>query len=130
MSLITGIHHVALKPAAAQYAAVMRFYTELLELPVVRTWGDAQYPCAMISTGDGSCIEILPQTAGDPLPNEGLFAHLALATEQVDACIERVRAEGFAVTIEPKDVQLGDKDARIAFCIGACGEIVEFFHEK
>ncbi len=96
----------------------------------MRRWGDAQYPCAMISTGDNSCIEVLPVLEGEALPAEGKFAHLALATDDVDACIERVRAAGYPVTIEPKDVTLADLSARIAFCTGACGETVEFFCEK
>ena len=121
MHLIQGIHHVALKPQKEQFQKVMEFYTEILGLEVVRRWGDAQYPCTMISTGDNSCIEVLPVLEGEAL---------ALATDDVDACIERVRAAGYPVTIEPKDVTLADLSARIAFCTGACGETVEFFCEK
>lgn len=128
MSLISGIHHVALKPTKAQFGEVMKFYTELLELKVVRQWGDPEYPATMISTGDNSCVEVLP--GDDVLPDEGKFAHLALATSEVDECIRRVREAGYTITIEPKDVELADLKARIAFCIGACGEIVEFFHVK
>ncbi len=127
MAWIQGIHHVALKPQKAQYAQVMAFYTELLGLEVVRRWGDAEYPCVMLSTGDNSCIEVLPVLEGEPLPPEGKFAHLALATGDVDGCIARVRAAGYPITIEPKDVELADLNARIAFCTGACGETVEFF---
>ena len=130
MSLITGIHHVAVKPRKSQYAAVMKFYTELLELQVECTWGDPEYPCAMISTGDGSRLEILPQEETNELPYEGKVAHIALATNDVDACVERVTAAGYKVTIEPKDVALGDLPARIAFVDGAGGEIVEFFCVK
>lgn len=130
MHLIQGIHHVALKPQKEQFQKVMEFYTEILGLEVVRRWGDAQYPCTMISTGDNSCIEVLPVLEGEALPAEGKFAHLALATDDVDACIERIRAAGYPVTIEPKDVTLADLSARIAFCTGACGETVEFFCEK
>ncbi len=130
MSLIQGIHHVALKPKKEQFAAVMKFYTEILELKVVRQWGDETYPCTMISTGDNSCIEVLPQLDGAELPGEGKFAHLALATDDVDACAARVREAGYPITIEPKDVELADLEARIAFCTGACGETVEFFCVK
>ena len=87
MHLIQGIHHVALKPQKEQFQKVMEFYTEILGLEVVRRWGDAQYPCTMISTGDNSCIEVLPVLEGEALPAEGKFAHLALATDDVDACI-------------------------------------------
>lgn len=130
MSLIQGIHHVALEPSKEQFADVMKFYTELLELSVARQWGDADYPCVMISTGDNSCIEVLPQLDGAPLPDEGKFAHLALATNDVDGCVKRVQDAGYPITIEPKDVELAGMEARIAFCTGACGEIIEFFCVK
>lgn len=130
MSLINGIHHVALKPQKEQFAAVMKFYTELLELSVVRQWGDETYPCTMISTGDNSCIEVLPVLEGAEVPNEGKFPHLALATDHVDECVKRVSEAGYPITIDPKDVELADMQARIAFCTGACGETVEFFCVK
>lgn len=130
MSLIHGIHHVALKPQKEQFAAVVRFYTGLLELSVVRQWGDETYPCMMISTGDNSCIEILPVLEGEEFPDEGKFAHLALETKDVDACVKRVRDAGYPITIEPKNAELDGLQVYIAFCTGACGETVEFFCVK
>lgn len=64
------------------------------------------------------------------VPLEGKFAHLALATDDTDGCVARVREAGYEITIEPKDVELSDITARIAFCTGPCGEIVEFFDQK
>ena len=61
MSLIKGIHHVALRPTYAQFEKAKTFYLDLLGLKVVRQWGDEKYPCMMISTGDNSCIEVLPR---------------------------------------------------------------------
>ena len=130
MSLIKGIHHVAVKPRKSQYEATVKFYTELLELNVECKWGDPEYPCMMVSTGDNSRIEILPQEETNELPYEGKVAHIALFTDDVDACVERVTAAGYKVTIEPKDVALGELPARIAFVDGAGGEIVEFFCVK
>ena len=115
MSLIKGIHHVALRPTYAQFEKAKTFYLDLLGLKVVRQWGDEKYPCMMISTGDNSCIEVLPVPEENDVPLEGKFAHLALATDD---------------TVEPKDVELSDITARIAFCTGPCGEIVEFFDQK
>ena len=43
---------------------------------------------------------------------------------------ELAEAAGYKVTIEPKDVALGELPARIAFVDGAAGEIVEFFCVK
>ena len=129
MALIKGIHHVALKPTIEQFPNTVRFYTEVLGLPVKRTWGDPAHPCMMISTADNSCVEILPQT-GEPRPLEGKFAHLALATDDVPACVEAVRAAGYTVTDEPKDIELSGSPVCVAFCRGGAGEIVEFFCEK
>lgn len=129
MQKIKGIHHVALKPSQAQYKDAVRFYTEVLGLAVKRSWGDPDFPCLMISTGDNSCVEVLPQPE-DALPAEGKFAHLALQTDDVDGCVEAVRAAGFSITDEPKDVDLAGAPVRIAFCRGAANEIVEFFCEK
>ena len=50
MSLIKGIHHVALRPTYAQFEKAKTFYLDLLGLKVVRRWGDEKYPCMMIST--------------------------------------------------------------------------------
>ena len=80
MSLIKGIHHVALRPTYAQFEKAKTFYLDLLGLKVVRQWGDEKYPCMMISTGDNSCIEVLPVPEENDVPLEGKFAHLALAT--------------------------------------------------
>ena len=102
MSLIKGIHHVALRPTYAQFEKAKTFYLDLLGLKVVRQWGDEKYPCMMIST----------------------------ATDDTDGCVTRVREAGYEITIEPKDVELSDITARIAFCTGPCGEIVEFFDQK
>ena len=46
------------------------------------------------------------------------------------SCAARVREADYEITIEPKDVELSDITARIAFCTGPCGEIVEFFDQK
>ena len=91
MSLIKGIHHVALRPTYAQFEKAKTFYLDLLGLKVVRRWGDEKYPCMMISTGDNSCIEVLPVPEENDVPPEGKFAHLALATDDTDGCVARVR---------------------------------------
>lgn len=130
MSLIKGIHHVAVKPRKSQYAATVKFYTELLELPVERQWGDPECPCMMVSTGDNSRIEILPQDEECELAHEGKVAHIALFTDHVDECIKRISEAGYNVTIQPNDLSLGDMPVRIAFCDGAANEIVEFFCVK
>lgn len=130
--LIQGIHHVALRTTPDTFDNVVSFYTDLLGLDIVRTWGEGDKRAMMISTGDNSLLEILPGAAGDKLP-QGPFAHLAFATDTVDVLIEKVRAAGFFIQMEPTDLTIGSEPAypvRIAFCVGPVNEIVEFFHVK
>lgn len=127
MSLIKGTHHVALRVTPEKFPEAMRFYSETLDLPVLRTWNDGK--CAMLSTGN-SIIELL--ATEEPLPQNGMFQHIALATDQVDELIEKMRGLGLNVTVEPKDVVLGDPalHARIAFFEAPTGETIELFCEK
>ena len=128
---ITGIHHIALKACGVEdYAKLVKFYTEILGLPIVRTWGDGGNAAMMIYTGAG-LLEIF--AIGEDYPGQGALRHLAFQVEDTDACIEAVRAEGYKVTMEPTDIVIPSEipyPARIAFCIGPVGEEVEFFHVK
>lgn len=128
MALIKGTHHVALRVTPEKFPTAMAFYTQTLQLPVLRTWNDGK--CAMLSTGN-SIIELL--TTPEALPENGMFQHLALATDHVDEIIGIVRDMGLTVTVEPKDVVLGANPglkARIAFFIAPTGETVELFCEQ
>ena len=127
-----GIHHVALKAKGyAAFEKMISFYHELLEMPVVRTWGEGDNSAAMLDTGNGGMLEIFAN-APDEL-GMGALRHIAFEVEDPDACIERVRAAGYIVTMEPKDIEIPSMPpypARIAFCIGPVGEEVEFFCVK
>lgn len=130
--LIYGIHHVALRTTPDTFDKVVDFYTNLLGLEIVRTWGEGDRRAMMVSTGDNSMLEILPGAAGEKLP-EGPFAHLAFATDAVDALIEKVRAAGFHIQMEPADVDIASDPVypvRIAFCTGPVNETIEFFHVR
>lgn len=128
---IKGVHHIALKAKGLeQYHQLVSFYHDLLGMPVVREWGSAEAPAMMLSTGD-ALLELFSD-APDCL-GAGALRHLALATDDVDACIAAVRAAGYTVTMEPTDIVISSNPpypARIAFCIGPVGEEVEFFSEQ
>lgn len=127
--MIQGIQHIAVKPTKAQYQKTVSFYTELLGMTVKQSWGDPDYPCLMVSCGDNSCMEILPQEPDFTCPETGPLAHIAFATDKVDEVIEAARAAGYPIKVEPKDVQLGEKQSRIAFFYGPTGEEIELFYE-
>lgn len=128
---ITGIHHVALKACGIEdFNKTVKFYNEILNLPVVRTWGSGDNLGIMLDTGAG-LLEIFSN--GDGYPGQGAVRHFAFSVEDTDACIEAVRAAGYTVTKEPTDIVIGSVPpypARIAFCIGPFGEEIEFFHVK
>ncbi len=103
---------------------------ELLGLPLVRSWGEPKVEGLMYGAGT-SLIEIFPNAEED-LP-QGAIRHFALATDDVDSIVETVRKAGYAVTMEPGDIEIMSKPslpARIAFIIGPVGEEIELFCEK
>ena len=126
MSFVKGIHHVCLKCSSEkEYEEVIRFYRDVLGLPVARTWAEG----IMFETGSG-LIEIF-NNAESPLP-QGTIRHFALATDDVDACVKAVSDAGYEVFIGPKDIEIPSNPvfpARIAFCKGPLGEEIEFFRD-
>ena len=126
MSLIKGIHHVSLKCCNdKEYKEEIHFYKDILGIPVVRSW-DAGI---MLDTGSG-IIEIFSD-GQENLP-QGTIRHFALATDDVDACVDAVKKAGYEVFIEPKNIEIASMPvfpARIAFCRGPLGEEIEFFQE-
>ena len=127
MSLINGIHHVAIKcEGEEQLGKVLDFYVGLLGLREIRRWEGG----AMLDTGAG-CIEVFAN-AKSPLP-QGALRHIALATNDVDTCARRVAEAGYEVFIQPGDIAIPSVPvfhARMAFCTGPVGEQIEFFKEK
>ena len=126
--LIQGVHHIALKPTAEQYSSVVELYTKVLGMEVTKSWGDPNMPCLMVSCGDNSCLEIIPEK--EMSQKGGALNHLALATDKVDEAIARVREAGYEIAYEPYDTDAIGAPIHIAFCYGPIGEYIEFFWEK
>lgn len=125
---IQGVHHIAVKPTAEQYAKTVDFYTRVLGMEIVKKWGNPEQPCLMVSCGDNTCMEILSNDS--EIPAGGPLAHIAFATDKVDEIIEKVRAEGYVVTNEPADMELAGMPIRIAFFYGPTNEHIELFWVK
>ena len=129
MALTKGVHHIALKAKGVPaFEKMLHFYTELLGMPVVRRWGSGEDLGAMVAIGNGSVMELF-SNGSDEL-GQGAIRHMAFAVDDVDACVAAVRAAGYEITIEPKDIVIASNPplpARIAFCIGPVGEEIEFF---
>ena len=117
--MITGVHHVCVKCRPEELEKVQKFYGELLGLPLVRSWGEPKVEGLMYGAGT-SLIEIFPNAEED-------------LTDDVDSIVEAARKAGYAVTMEPVDIEIMSKPslpARIAFIIGPVGEEIELFCEK
>lgn len=128
---VKGVHHISLKAkGSADYAKLFNFYHDVLELPIVRTWGEGENVGAMLDTGAGF-MEITSNA--EDYQGQGAIRHMALDVVDTDACVEAVRKAGYQITMEPKDIVIGSippYPARIAFCIGPVGEEIEFFQVK
>lgn len=129
-----GFHHIALR--ARDFEKSFRFYTEGLGFTLAHQWGEGAGRIALLDMGDGNYVELFasaPGQAPDPdageIPAPWPFFHLAIRSIDVDADIEKVRALGCKITVEPKSVPVGNpsKTIRVGFFLGPDGEVLEFF---
>lgn len=122
-----GLHHVSLKARGEEaFEHVLAFYSQVLDCPLIRRWGEGESQGAMLDLGN----TILEVSASGTETGKGLFAHIAFAVDDVDGVIQRMREVGRPILVEPTDKNLGGSyPIRIAFCQGPIGEELEFFHE-
>ena len=102
------------------------FYLNVLGFSAVREWPEG----IMMDSGNG-LLEIFCN--GEGVRTKGAIRHVAFSTDDVDCIIAKVRAAGYEVFIEPKDIVIhSDPEfrARMAFCFGPLGEEIEFFQEQ
>lgn len=130
MAKITGFHHTAIR--SANFDASVAFYLEVLGMQTKITWGVKPERAIMIDAGDGNYVEIFERAEFEPV--EGSILHFALRTDDCSAILEKVRAVGMEITMEPKAVNIpanvGIVPVKIAFFKGPSGEIIELFENK
>lgn len=127
-----GIHHIAVQ--ARDLEASLRLYRDVLGMPIVARFGTPERKIVLLDAGSGGHMELFqPQpatpAAGAPAVNDPVM-HFALHSDDARADAEKVRAAGYRITIEPKDVRLDHLDVTVAFFEGPSGEIVEFFQVR
>lgn len=119
MTINLRSHHIALR--VTDYARARRFYTEVLELPVL-----GKIPGVEIEFLDigGTTIELMGGAEPETLakPKAGLL-HLAFEVDDVDATYQKLRERGVTFTVEPKTVG----DIRLAFFVDPDGNELELF---
>lgn len=127
-----GFHHVAIR--TADWDRSLNFWQEALGFQVGIQWGEAPRRAVMLDTGDGNYLEIFER---DPVPggvvSEAAILHFCFRTDDTDAALERARAAGAEVTVEPKTIMIGGEggvEVRLAFFKGPDGEICELFQNQ
>jgi len=123
-----GFHHVCMK--TRDWDATMRFYKDTLGCTEKIAWRTAPQRAVMLDAGDGNYIEVFEDLACTGAP-KGAVNHYALRTTRLDDVAARIRAAGFKITVEPRDVTIpttnaGPVPVRIFFCDGPNGESIEF----
>ena len=125
--MITGIHHINIRcESPEEEANTRKFYGDVLGLPVKREWAGGIF----YDTGAGQ-IEVFLNRENIKAP--GAVQHIALACDDVDSMIEKVRSAGLTVTAEPRGAAMPTEPPlrmKVAFCIGPVGETIEFFQQK
>ena len=125
-----GFHHVAMD--VTDLEASVKFYTEILGFKKTISWGTGDSSAVMLDAGDGSCLEMFAAPKSEKKP-EGAFKHIALRTADCRTVLDRVKAAGMEITVEPKDVELQSTpptQVTIAFFKGLDGEIIELFQNR
>lgn len=123
-----GAHHIAIQ--TTDFEESMRFYRDVLGMSVALEFEAGGRKIVLLDMGDGSHIELFEPQSEDAAATEGAplpVKHFALATTDAGAAIERVRAAGYPITVEPREANLSGVQVTFAFFKGPAGEIVEFF---
>ena len=123
-----GTHHIAVQ--TQDYEASIAFYTDVMGMAQTAEFSAGGRRICLLDIGDGSHLELfepLPGTSPSGDADGNVVFHFALATSDIEAALERVRAAGMEITVELKTVDLGPLNVSIAFFKGPGGEVVEFF---
>lgn len=125
-----GFHHVSIN--AYDLRKSESFYKDVLGFKKVMEFISGNRSCIMLDSGDGACLELFSGGSREEKPDWAEL-HIALRTADTRAVLERVRASGMTITMEPKDLVLPSEPPlpiTVAFFKGPDGELVELFQNR
>ena len=121
-----GFHHISI--TTHQFEESVKFYRDLLGMEVVKEMQLGERRLIQLDIGDGTLVELsdpTPETA--EMPNSLVpLNHLGLVADDIVAAVELVRAAGYPITVEPRELNTGETPMRLAFVKGPNGESIEF----
>ena len=124
---ILGMHHVSMKCAdKVLFEKAVAFYKDILGFCEERRWAEG-----VMLKADNARLEIFCN--GEGIREQGAIRHFALETKNVDEFAAKVKAAGYEVFIEPKNITIESEPqfhARMAFFYGPLGEQVELFNPE
>ena len=124
-----GLHHVAL--TAVNLNETIAFYEKAFGFTLLRRWGDEK-PAAMMDMGGDAILEIFGGAEGGD-EKGSRWLHIAVKTDDTDACYAAALAAGATEETQPKDAVIPSAEpfpVRLAFVRGLNGELIEIFCEK
>ena len=111
MTVITGVHHIALKCKGIEYfEKTVSFYRDILGVPAVRQWGKGTESESCLNPG---IIEIFSD--GNDIPGEGAIRHVAFAPKlrgkEIYGKLKKDIGQILRKLREQKDVQIIEAEA-------------------
>ena len=85
-----GFHHLALR--VRDFDKSYKFYTETLGFQLRTSWGEGDGRVALLDLGDGGYLELFAGRTTEEA--QGIFWHVALKVDDVDAAYARAMAAG------------------------------------
>ena len=124
-----SVHHVAVQ--TRDWEESRAFYRDVLGMRIIADFGEPERKLCLLEAPGGGHIELYGPSETSPRDpgssRSDPFVHIALGTPDPRASIESMRALGYEITYEPREISIGSLDTVIAFFRGPNGESIEFF---
>lgn len=121
-----GFHHISI--TTHRFEESIKFYRDLLGMEVVKEMQLGERRLVQLDIGDGMLVEVSDPTPETKAMQSSLVPlnHIGFKVDDLKAAVELVRASGYPITVEPRELTTGDTPMSLAFVKGPNGESIEF----